>query len=105
MELVIKGSREFSIDSVSLLGPNKAVIANIAVDQGLKSTGFRVPLPQSENVKVWNTFAGLTQSVSAYVRYSYEVDGAKNEDELPVLMTQGVFGADSITTMYIKIDG
>ncbi len=58
--LVLKGHREFMIESVAVLAPNGAVMAEIRKPEFAKisSTGFRIDLPASEITKLWNNSTG-----------------------------------------------
>jgi|SRR5215469_8706730 len=108
--LILKGDREFLVESVTLLDANGASIADVplpANEMGRRSTGLAIELPQSEIMKVWNASSGPRMGqMQAAVRVVYSTKDSRGTLELPVMGKQEfVTVAPSTSQGYIRLVG
>ena len=102
--LVLKSDRQFKVERVSLLLANGAVFSEIHERDWdvLRSTGFRIRLPQDRITQLWNESSGpRTGSSSGALRVEVSHDDTTVTLELPFMARQEFHS----NTVWIKLTG
>ncbi len=106
--LILKSDQEFKIERIALLASNGAVVSEIPQKDSamLRTTGYRVTLPQDKITQLWNDSLGPRNGwATGTIQVRVSRDARTVEVSVPFMAKQDFDSQGSTTYAWIRLTG